>query len=90
MYDQDFRLYNIQTNHLPLQNFKNKWMVAKHKPYIAVNIDTGPYMTLNDNWYEALECQGQHNVYCKSASTQRFFIIHCTCELAMFFMILML
>ena len=50
MYDQEFRLYNLQQIHLPLPNQENQWMIAIHKPYIAVNIDSGTYMTLNANW----------------------------------------
>ena len=41
MYDQEFRLYNLQPIHLPLPNQENQWMIAIHKPYIAVNIDSG-------------------------------------------------
>ena len=29
-------------------------------------------MTLNENWYETLECQGRNNEYCKSILTERF------------------
>ena len=51
MYDQEFRLYNLQPNHLPLPNQENQWMIAIiYKPYIAGNIDYVTYMTLNDNW----------------------------------------
>ena len=70
MYDQEFRLYNLQPIHLPLPNQENQWMVAIHTPYIAVNIDSGTYVTLNENWYENLECQGRNNVYCKSILTE--------------------
>ena len=45
-------------------------MIAIHKPYIAVNNDSGTYMTLNENWYETLEDQGNNNVYCKAIITE--------------------
>ena len=80
MYDQEFRLYNLQPIHLPLPNQENQWMIAIHKPYIAVNIDSGTYMTLNENWYETLECQGRINVYCKAIITERVIENHHTCE----------
>ena len=80
MYDQEFRLYNLQPVHLPLPNQENQWMVAIHKPYIAVNIDSGTRMTLNENWCETLECQGRNNVYCKAILTERFNGSHHTCE----------
>ena len=51
MYDQEIRLYNLQPIHLPLLNQENQWMIAIHKTYIAVNIDSGTYMTLNKNCY---------------------------------------
>ena len=62
MYYQEFRLYNLQPIHLLLPNQENQWMIAIHKPYIAVNIDSGTYMTLNKNWYETLECQETNTV----------------------------
>ena len=40
MYDQKFRLYNLQPIHLTLPNQENQWMIAIYKPYIAVNIDS--------------------------------------------------
>ena len=58
MYDHKFRLYNFTTNSSTITNQENHWMIAIHKPYIAVNIDSGTYTTLNENWYETLECQG--------------------------------
>ena len=64
MYDQKFRLYNLQPIHLSLPNQESQWMIAIYKPYIAVYIDSGTYMTLNENWYETLDCQGRNNVYC--------------------------
>ena len=69
MYDAKFRLYSLQPIHLPLPNQENQWMIAIHKPYIAVNIDSGTYMTLNDNWNETLECQGRNNLNCKAIIT---------------------
>ena len=38
------------------------------------------YMTLNENWYKTLECQGRNNVYCKAIITERFIEKHHTCE----------
>ena len=49
MYDQEFRLYNLQPIHLQLPNQENQWLIVIHKPYIAVNIDSGTYLTLNEN-----------------------------------------
>ena len=40
MYGQEFRLYSLQPVHLPLPNQENQWMIAIHKPYIAVNSDS--------------------------------------------------
>ena len=37
-------------------------------------------MTLNENWYETLECQGKNNVYCKAIITEHFIGNHHTCE----------
>ena len=37
-------------------------------------------MTVNENWYETLECQGKNNVYCKAIITERFIENHHTCE----------
>ena len=47
-------------------------MIAIHKPYIVVNIDSGTYMALNENWYETLECHERNNVYCKAIITEHF------------------
>ena len=80
MYGQEFRLYSLQPVHLPLPNQENQWMIAIHKPYIAVNSDSGTYMTLNENWYDTLECQGRNNVYCKAIITEHFIENHHTCE----------
>ena len=55
-------------------------MIAIHKPYIAVIIDSRTYMTLNENWYETLECQGRKNVYFKAIITERFIVNHHTCD----------
>ena len=44
---KEFIIYNLQLIHLPLPNQENQWMIAIHKPYIAVNIDSGTYVTLN-------------------------------------------
>ena len=80
MYGQEFRLYNLEPMHLPLPNQENQWMIAIHKPYIAVNRHSGTYMTLNENWYETLECQGRNNVHCKAIITEHFIKNHHTCE----------
>ena len=37
-------------------------------------------MTLNENLYEILECQGRNNLYCKSIITEQFIGHHHTCE----------
>ena len=55
-------------------------MIAIHKPYITVNIDSGTYMTLNENWYETLKCQRRNNVYCKAIIAEHFIGNHHTCE----------
>ena len=80
IYDQEFRLYNLQPIHLPLPNQENHWIIAIHKPYIAVNSDSMTYMTLKEIWYETLECQGRNNVYCKAIITEHFIGNHHTCE----------
>ena len=37
-------------------------------------------MTLHENWYETLECQGRNNVYCKEIITEHCIENHHTCE----------
>ena len=59
MCGQEFRLYSLQPVHLPLPNQENQWMIAIHKPYIAVNSDSGTYMTLNENWYDTFGMPGK-------------------------------
>ena len=37
-------------------------------------------MTLNENWYKTLDCQGRNGVYCKTIITEHFIGNHHTCE----------
>ena len=57
-------------------------MRAIHSPYIAINVDSGTYMILQENWHKALDCFGHHEVYCKGILTERFVAEGINCEIA--------
>ena len=48
MYDQEFRLYNLQPIHLPLPNQENQWMIAIHKPYTMNGYFVGAVIYADD------------------------------------------
>ena len=46
MYEQEFKLFNLQSIHLPMPRQPDKLMRAIHSDYIAINVDTGTYIHL--------------------------------------------
>ena len=82
MYDQQFHLYSLETIHLPLPNQPNKMMKLLHKSHVAVNLDSGTYMTLDDDWKRKLHCTGRHNIYCNNVITEQYTAGAKNCELA--------
>ena len=71
MYEQEFKLYHLQSKHLSMPHQPDKIMRAIHSPYIAINVDSGTYMIFQENWHKALDCFGHHEVYCKGILTER-------------------
>ena len=63
---------------MPIQ--PDKLMRAIHSDYIAINVDPGIYMILQENWRRALDCYGHHEVYCKHVMTQRYMLEEPNCE----------
>ena len=82
MYEQEFKLFNLQSIHLPMPRQPGKLMRAIHSDYIAINVDTGTYMILQENWRRTLDCHGHHEVYCKHVMTQRYMLEEPNCEVA--------
>ena len=62
MYKHKFKLFNLQSIHLPMPRQPDKLMRAIHSEYIAINVDSGTYMILQENWPRALNCYGHHDV----------------------------
>ena len=82
MYDQQFHLYSLEIIHLPLPNQPNKMMKLIHKSHVVVNLESGTYMTLDDDWKKRLHCRGRHNIYCYNVITEQYTTGAKNCELA--------
>ena len=54
--------------------------VATRQEEEEVNIGSGTYMPLNEDWYATLEYQGWNHVYCKTILTERFIRSHHSSE----------
>ena len=82
LYEHEFKLFNLQSIHLPMPRQRDKLMRTIHSDYIAINIDSGTYMILKENWRRALDCYGRHEVYCKHVMMQRYMLEEPNCEVA--------
>ena len=82
MYDQEFTLYNLQNVHIPMPNQPDYLMTLKHSPMIAVNKDSGTYVTLNKDWRSELDCVGYQDIYCKNIITEQYQNGGRNCELS--------
>ena len=82
LYDQEFKLYNLQPVHLELPNQQDMVMKILHQPNIAINQDAGTYVILQENWKKAMECKGKYKVYCDSIITEHYIMNAKNCELS--------
>ena len=48
----------------------------------CMHLESGTYMTLDDDWKKKLHCRGRHNIYCNNVITEQYTAGAKNCELA--------